>query len=236
MEKEAESLDHTPQKFQSFAKHGAQNVVVYDDPFLSKRIELIESGHKRIEKSQEEMRHRFTKMEDNIDSIEKLTQKSLKTQFENRNKDTAYWEKLTNIKDDASKKAINIGMGILLAVAVGILIPYFKSEKLALVNDPDLAKILTNWEKDQLLKDQALGPLTNPLASKHFLISLKFVNLRTAPKLQSKTILTIPPNQRVRLLKKYGGWQFISFFDHVQNREVKGWAYHEFFKHEKKSS
>jgi hypothetical protein len=38
MEKEAANVDHTPQKFQSFAKHGAQNVVVYDDPFLSKRI------------------------------------------------------------------------------------------------------------------------------------------------------------------------------------------------------
>ncbi|MDC0254648.1 SH3 domain-containing protein [Bacteriovoracales bacterium] len=229
MENEPETLENPPQRYQNYP---AQNVVIYDDTVLSKRIELIESGHRRIERSQEDMRDRFKKMENNIDSIEKLTKEGLKVHIETKRKDEAYWEKLTNIKDDVSKKAINLGMGVMLAVAVGLLIPYFKSEKLALVDDPDFVKILTNWEKGHL-QNQAPQP---PVVTTDYLVSLKFVNLRTEPKISSKSLTTLPPNKRVKILKKYGGWNLISYFDHVKNREVKGWAYHEYFTPEKRSS
>ena len=45
------------------AQSTPQNVVIYEDPLLSKRIEIIESGHQRIERSQEEMRQTFKRME-----------------------------------------------------------------------------------------------------------------------------------------------------------------------------
>ena len=106
-----------------------QNVVIYEDPLLSKRIEIIETGHQRIERSQEEMRQAFKRMEKDIDSIEKLAQESVRLFKEGQTKEDAYWEKLTDAKDDTSKKAITLGMGILLCVAVGLLLPYFKSQK-----------------------------------------------------------------------------------------------------------
>ena len=84
MENEPENLENPPQRFQNYP---AQNVVIYDDTVLSKRIELIESGHRRIERSQEDMRDRFKKMENNIDSIEKLTKEGLKVHMETKRKE-----------------------------------------------------------------------------------------------------------------------------------------------------
>jgi len=211
-----------------------QNVLLYEDPLLSKRIEIIESGHQRIERSQEEMRQTFKKMERDIDSIEKLASESVRLFKESKTKEEVYWEKLTDAKEDNSKKAITLGMGILLAVAVGILLPYFKSQKLAFVDDPEEIVNLLKLHQTQNVSSELVKSERAPLTSqkkvlKNFLVSLKYVNIRKEPSLNARTILTIPPNQRVQLLKKYGGWRLITFFDHVKNQKVEGWAYHEFF-------
>ena len=214
-----------------------QNVVLYEDPLLSKRIEIIESGHLRIERNQEEMRQTFKKMEKDIDSIEKLASENLKLFRESKAKDENYWKTLTNAKEDSSKKAITIGMGILLSIAVGILLPYFKSQKLAFVDDPEEIVSLLKLHQTQnveaspgqVFKSEKTSFNTKKQAPQNFLVSMKYVNIRKEPSLNSKMILTIPPNQRVELLKKYGGWRLITFFDHVKSQKVEGWAYNEFF-------
>ena len=214
-----------------------QNVVLYEDPLLSKRIEIIESGHQRIERAQEEMRQTFKKMEKDIDSIERLASENLKLFKESKTKDENYWKTLTDAKEDSSKKAMTIGMGVLLSIAVGLLLPYFKAQKLAFVDDPEEMVSLLKLHQNQNSNSQptpSFAPNKAPLntqkrVSKNFLVSMKFVNIRKEPSLSSQTLLTIPPNQRVRLLRKYGGWRLISFFDHVKNQKVEGWAYYEFF-------
>ena len=135
-EKEKRPYPHSSQQY--FNKLPVQsipqNVVLYEDPLLSKRIEVIESGHLRIERNQEEMRQAFKKMEKDIDCLEKLASENLRLFKESKVKDENYWKTLTDAKEDSSKKAITIGMGILLSIAVGILLPYFKSQKLAFVD------------------------------------------------------------------------------------------------------
>tara|TARA_Y100001954_G_scaffold48065_1_gene50538 strand:+ start:519 stop:1292 length:774 start_codon:yes stop_codon:yes gene_type:complete len=238
-EKEKRPYPHSSQQY--FNKLPVQsipqNVVLYEDPLLSKRIEVIESGHLRIERNQEEMRQAFKKMEKDIDCLEKLASENLRLFKESKVKDENYWKTLTDAKEDSSKKAITIGMGILLSIAVGILLPYFKSQKLAFVDDPEeIVSLLKLHQNENEKTPSAQGfsseknSFTAPKQKPHnFLVSMKFVNIRKEPSLNSKTILTIPPNQRVKLLKKYGGWRFISFFDHVKSQKVEGWAYYEFF-------
>ena len=240
--KEKSSYAHSSQQYFNKlpVQSAPQNVVLYEDPLLSKRIEIIESGHLRIERNQEEMRQTFKKMEKDINAIEKLASENLRLFKESKTKDENYRKTLTDAKEDSSKKAITIGMGILLSVAVGLLLPYFKSQKLAFVEDPE--EVVSLLKKQQLIQSQNVQSqppqsfaldknsfkVQKPFLQK-FLVSMKYVNIRKEPSLNSKTILTIPPNQRVRLLKKYGGWRFISFFDHVKSQKVEGWAYYEFF-------
>ena len=117
-EKEKRPYPHSSQQY--FNKLPVQsipqNVVLYEDPLLSKRIEVIESGHLRIERNQEEMRQAFKKMEKDIDCLEKLASENLRLFKESKVKDENYWKTLTDAKEDSSKKAITIGMGILLSI------------------------------------------------------------------------------------------------------------------------
>ena len=138
------------------------------------------------------------------------------------------------LSSDSSKKAMTLGMGVLLAIAVGILLPYFKSEKLAFVDDPEeIVNLLKHHQTESLNPSSLTTKKPYPTSQKKdrhsYLVSMKYVNVRHEPSLNAKTILTIPPNQRVKLLKKFGGWRLISFFDHVKNQKVEGWAYYEFF-------
>lgn len=192
---------------------------------IEHKRQLDEIRYQRFMACQELIIEKVNKLEYSLSKIEGLGQSSLDQLKQSRFIEENFWNEKSFDKDDRIKKATYFAFFVLLAVAVGMLIPYFKSEKLVLVNnDQTLQRLKDNTQKNI----DVMNDFKNEKPKKSY-VSAKFVNLRQDPSSTGRIIKTIGPNQLVELEKTEGDWMKIRHFDHVKKEWSEGWSFNEFF-------
>lgn len=202
------------------------------------RMQIEELRYQRFMATQELLVERFNKIERSVEKIERMSKENLETTQRSAFTEEQFWETKDFNKDENVKKATFLGFFILLAIAVGMLLPYWKSEKLVLVNnDQALKQLENNSEKnlnkmEKLVKGQSFSkasfsvhPESN--LSKEFLVSDKFVNIRVGPGPKEKSLFTLSPNVVIEKIAQKGGWIKIVFKDYVKGKTKTGWAWSE---------
>ena len=200
------------------------------------RLQIEELRYQRFMATQELLIERFNKIERSVDKIEKISKENLETTQRSAFTEEQFWESKDFNKDEKVKKATHLGFFVLLAVAVGMLLPYWKSEKLVLVNnDQALSALEKNSgenlnEMEKLVKGKAkskqnLKASPRSYGQKDFLVSDKFVNIRIRPSPKAKKLFTLSPNVVIEKIDQKGGWVKIIFKDYIKGKTKTGWAW-----------
>lgn len=187
------------------------------------KYQLEELRYQRFMTAQELMMDRFSKLESNVAKIEGLLEDSQKTLRRTRFIEEKFWESKDFTHDDRVKKATYFAFFVLLAVAVGLLLPYFKSEKLVIV---DNEKILTNMQTEQVVNKPVIEPA--PVENKDIYVSTNWVHMRDTANPQGQKVYMLGPNQKVEKIDSKGEWFQIRLYDYVKKKSVKGWVFSEF--------
>jgi hypothetical protein len=58
-------------------------------------------------------------------------------------------------------------------------------------------------------------------------VSLKYLNLRVHPTKSARKIITLAPNQRIKLLESKLGWFKVNYKDYSKNKTITGWVWSE---------
>ncbi len=136
-------------------------------------------------------------------------------------------DKLSKLpKIQLSKEAI---VQIILAIVLFIVTIFHSmqsedniSSKIDEVEEVVLDKL--HETEDHLLKKfEELETTEN----KNFYVATKHVNLRLEPSTNSEVIYILSPNMLVEVMEKKGNWFSVQFFDYIEGRLKKGWAYGE---------
>lgn len=204
----------------------------------NERMQIEELRYQRFISTQELLVERFNKIERSVEKIERMSKESLETTQRSAFTEEQFWESKDFNRDENVKKATFLGFFVLLAVTVGMLLPYWKSEKLVLVNNDQALKQLENNSEKNLNKMEGLvkgiGPSTASFSvhprshsAKEFLVSDKFVNIRVGPSRKEKSLFTLSPNVVIEKIAQKGGWVKIIFKDYVKGKTKTGWAWSE---------
>ena len=120
------------------------NEVDFEHPELSKLLQqqqkhypqksqqqtqIEELRYQRFMATQELMMERFCKIERTVGKLAKRSQEHLDLSLASKFNEEQFWESKDFNRDDRVKKGTHIGFMVLLAIAVGLLVPYFESEK-----------------------------------------------------------------------------------------------------------
>jgi hypothetical protein len=211
-------------------------------------MQLEELRYQRTLATQELLMEKFRKLERSVEKIEDLAKKNLQLNESSRFSEGEFWNDFDFVKDQRVKKATLVGFCTLLAIAIGLLLPYFKSEKLYLVNNDQALRALEDNTKENYQKMEHLlisnkmdsgESVINPSVEKiyydkeqtgGFLVSNKYTNLRKRPSSSGDIIFVVPANFPVKLIEKNGDWFKISVKDYLENKDYLGWVFGELFR------
>ncbi|MFZ9000311.1 MAG: SH3 domain-containing protein [Bacteriovoracaceae bacterium] len=177
------------------------------------KYQLEELRYQRFVTSQELIMDRFSKLEGTVGKIEELLEENNKISRKTKFIEEKFWESKDFSKDDRVKKATYFAFFILLAVSVGLLIPYFKSEKLVIMPPPSAVS-------KQAPVEEA------PVVDKW--VTTSFVHMRNKPSTTGKKLAMIGPNQTVEKLESKGPWIKVRVFDYTKNSSKTGWLYSDY--------
>ncbi len=186
------------------------------EPHAEKR-QLEELRYQRFVTTQELIMDRFSKLEGTVNKLEDLLEESNKVLRKTRFVEEKFWESKDFTKDDRVKKATYFAFFILLAVSVGILIPYFKSEKLVVMPPVQVAA-----------KGTAPSPETIVTKGPEKLVTTSFVHMRNKPSTSGEKMNMIGPNQTVEKLSTKGPWVQVRVHDYANNKVQTGWIYSDY--------
>jgi hypothetical protein len=177
------------------------------------KYQLEELRYQRFVTAQELIMDRFSKLEGTVGKIENLLEENNKISRKTRFIEEKFWESKDFSKDDRVKKATYFAFFILLAVSVGMLIPYFKSEKLVIMPPPQALQ--KEVEEKKVLKVDKW-------------VTTSFVYMRNKPTTSGEKMTMIGPNQTVEKLETKGPWMKVKVYDYAKDSTKTGWVYSDY--------
>lgn len=88
--------------------------------------------------------------------------------------------------------------------------------------------LFSSKKEVKVVKTQApIVKTVKPIKKLETFVTTKFVNIRAKNSPKTKVLKTISPNQIITKLDSKGGWILVEFKDHILNKTIKGWAWHE---------